>query len=366
VTSMRPGSGLDNTLRLLLRSDSDKRLGTGHALRMLALAQAWKDRGADVLLAASEMVPAVESRFVRESIDVIQIAASPGTTPDAQATAKIAQAWNATVIALDGPQFGSDFQRTLRSDGAVLLLVDDEGSSGPYEADLVLNQNLHADPDLYAKRRAETRLLLGTKYVLLRREFRHLSTVETGVASDVRTILVTLGGADPQNMTSRVIRYLLPVLPRPVELHVILGAANVHGREIDELAEFARGRIRLSRDVQSMVKLMSEADIAITSGGTTVWELAACGVPSIVGSIAPIEDRLLTGLRSTGVFTPVGPFGELDSDALQSVLCALMESASDRRRMSEKAKRLVDGRGCDRVIDAVLTRISTKEEPSRQ
>ena len=72
---------------------------------------------------------------------------------------------------VDGYQFRINYQRALKAAGVRVLVVDDGGRCRDYSADLVLDQGLDSSEDQYRNREAYTRLMLGTRYVMLRREF---------------------------------------------------------------------------------------------------------------------------------------------------------------------------------------------------
>src|ERR1700733_11042670 len=146
-------------------------MGTGHAMRCLALAQAWQDAGGCCIFAMADVTPAVRRKVEEASCEVVAAQAEAGSTDDATQFIRLAQERNATRVVVDGYQFGADYQRALKSAGLRILFIDDYGHAGHYSADLVLNQNVSADERLYANRESYTRLLPGPRYALLRREF---------------------------------------------------------------------------------------------------------------------------------------------------------------------------------------------------
>jgi UDP-2,4-diacetamido-2,4,6-trideoxy-beta-L-altropyranose hydrolase len=163
---------------LLIRCDANLTIGTGHVMRCLALAQAWKNAGGHAAFAMAETTPAVEERIHAETMEVLPLTESAGSTDDALRTAGLARQNAASWVVVDGYVFGLEYQARLKRAGLQVLFLDDIGHAAYYSADLVLNQNAHASQALYPNREASTRLLLGPRFVLLRRECR-LSRVET-------------------------------------------------------------------------------------------------------------------------------------------------------------------------------------------
>ena len=156
---------------LVLRADADHRIGTGHVMRGLALGQAWQDRFSTVHVANACMPPSLVDRLEANGFVVHLMGIEPGSHKDAAATLEIARQVGAEWIAADGYVFGEDFQQAIHASDRRLLLVDDYGHQPKYCADLLLNQNLGAAETLYSEIAPHTRLLLGTPFAMLRRQF---------------------------------------------------------------------------------------------------------------------------------------------------------------------------------------------------
>ena len=158
-------------MNLLFRTDASVGSGTGHVMRCLALAQALQDAGGHAIFAVADATPALEERLRMEKVEHLRPKVIPGSPDDAKETVELAQKKNASWVVVDGYHFGAEYQSLLKAAGLKLLFVDDNGHGESYSADLVLNQNTHARPGLYRKRDPQTRLLLGPRYAMLRREF---------------------------------------------------------------------------------------------------------------------------------------------------------------------------------------------------
>ena len=156
---------------LLIRADAGVRMGTGHVMRCLALAQAWQDRGGRAAYAMAGPAPEIEGRLREEGIDVYGLAEEPGSEDDACSTARLAGALDSRWIVVNGYHFSSHYQRAVKRLGARLLALDDFGALRQYFADIVVNQDPNAEERRYVRREPQTRLLLGTDFTFLRREF---------------------------------------------------------------------------------------------------------------------------------------------------------------------------------------------------
>src|SRR5262249_46041186 len=153
----------DRRLNLLVRADADARMGTGHVMRCLALAQAWREVGGAVTFRTACTVPGLIARLAEAGARVEAVKEVSARPDDADRTRETAERLGAGWLVLDGYHFSGEFQKRVRGDGARLLALDDYGHAEQYWADLVLNQNLHAGPALYPNRATYTQLHLGTR-----------------------------------------------------------------------------------------------------------------------------------------------------------------------------------------------------------
>src|ERR1051326_8299174 len=205
---------------LLVRADAGERMGTGHVMRCLALAQAWHDSGGNTTFLAAGHLTTLSARL-NQAGKVERLDAEAGSDADALETCSRARRLGKSWIVLDGYHFSGGFQRRIKEDGLRLLALDDYGHAEHYWADLVLNQNLYARAETYRNREPHTELLLGTEFALLRHEFSKWRGWRRVVPECASKILVTLGGSDPDNVTLRVIQALALLAIEPLQVAVV-------------------------------------------------------------------------------------------------------------------------------------------------
>jgi UDP-2,4-diacetamido-2,4,6-trideoxy-beta-L-altropyranose hydrolase len=347
------GRALEGKL-LLVRADVSTRIGTGHVMRCLALAQAWQDQGGAVRFALAGPVNPLEARLADEGMSVSRISADPGSNDDARATIGLASNENASWVVVDGYHFGARYQRLLRDAGHRLLVLDDYGHSEHYAADAVLNQNLGADESLYENREAHTRLLLGPRHALLRREFREWRQWRRQVPPSARNVLVTLGGADPDNVTGKVIEALRSLENAGLQSTVVVGASNPHLPALEAAVRGCEDVIRLCRGVTDMPSLLAWADMAIGAGGSSSWERAFLGLPSLIIVLADNQVDLARNCAAAGLGWDIGWHHALKPARITEAIMELAGQADIRAAMASQGHDLVDGRGSERVV-AFLT-----------
>ncbi len=335
---------------LLVRVDSSAEIGTGHAMRCLALAQGWTDAHGRVFTVSAEILPAVRERFEKEGIETIPLAVEPGSAADAASTAALAHERDAEWVAVDGYRFGGAYQKTIRAGGSRLLVFDDYGHAGDYAADLVVNQNASASESLYPHRALHTRFLLGPRYVVLQMAFRSRKVREDPPPAEVRNVLVTMGGVDPKNATLRVLRGLEQAGIKGLQVRVVAGSSYPHRSELEAAANSSTLEVRLERDPPDMAELMAQADLAIAAAGTTSWELACLGVPSLLLAVADNQRDVAQSLDRAGAARSLGSYEGFTEEALASAFQELAHSPTARGEMSRRGRALVDGQGVLRVV----------------
>jgi UDP-2,4-diacetamido-2,4,6-trideoxy-beta-L-altropyranose hydrolase len=336
---------------LLIRADANSAIGTGHVMRCLALAQAWQDAGGQVTFACTELPPFLSQRLETEGCIVSTIDAAPGTDRDLAETRLLAESIAPKWLVLDGYAFGPDYQLTLRDVKWRLLFIDDDGRHENYHADAILNQNAGAAAVLYGKRTHNSRLLLGCEYAMLRREFlrtpRRLATSET-----VSRILLTLGGADSQNLTSQFLTVLWPCIPADCEIYVLIGPANPHVAAMQELAS-TMNRMVLHVAPDNVPQIMADCDLAITAAGSSVYELGYLGVPMLLVVAAENQRPIATALDHLGAAVRIDEFPSSRTADLPSAFERMVSDAALRAQCATKCRQLVDGQGAARVVAAL-------------
>jgi UDP-2,4-diacetamido-2,4,6-trideoxy-beta-L-altropyranose hydrolase len=338
---------------LILRCDASVSIGTGHVMRCLALAQAWQDAGGDAVFVMAQSTPAIEERLREYAVTIETFQQVPGSVEDAQASIEAARACGAKWIVVDGYQFGADYQKGLKKAGLKVLFVDDTGHAEHYLADLVLNQNAHAIAEMYRSRGGNTRLLLGPRYALLRREFASQRNFRREIPAIGRKVLVTMGGSDPENLTSRVIEALTLIEMPELEAVVVAGGSNPHLESLRAATARLGAGVRLLSNVDNMAEWMIWADVAVSAAGTICWEMCLLGLPSLLIDIAPNQTPVAEKLHRLGAAIHFGNAANAVPKTIAASLQELILSKESRATISRKAAELVDGRGAERVVEAI-------------
>ncbi len=269
--------------QFFIRADATTQIGFGHLMRCLALAQAWKKQGGKVTFISACESKSLRNRIANEGFQLVSIGEPYPDPADLETTLLSINnsSSNNSWVVLDGYNFDTDYQQSIKNNGNLLLVIDDTAHIDRYVADIILNQNIIAEELIYSCE-PETKLLLGTDYVLLRDELLAYKNWKREIPKVAKKIIVTMGGSDSDNVTLKVLCALDQVDIDGLEIKAVVGTSNPHLDSLERIAEYNKHKIELLQNVFNMPDLMAWADMAISAGGSTCWELAYLGVPAIL------------------------------------------------------------------------------------
>jgi UDP-2,4-diacetamido-2,4,6-trideoxy-beta-L-altropyranose hydrolase len=344
---------------LLVRADADPAQGAGHVMRCLALVHEWRSRGGSVRFITARPTPRLRRRIELSGAILTEISRAHPNSSELESTLRFlerdqGEANSRRWVILDGYDFDEDYQRQIRRAGCQLLVVDDNAQWSSYDADIVLNHGIHA-PRINYRVGDDTWLLLGTRYALLRSEFVRWRGFKRCTQIRAKNILVTLGGADADNVTLKVIDGLRRLGAFDLEIQVLVGALNPHLEALKRVVAECRN-IHLQTDVIDAAPLMAWADIAVAGSGTTAWELAFMQVPTLLLVLAENQRAVAQGIDHFGAARSLGWAEDVSGAEIAGALRELIDAPDRRQCMAVHGADLVDGLGPQRVVFAMAER----------
>ena len=334
--------------RILIRADAGGMTGTGHVMRMIALAQAYLRRGGSVTIASVSCPAKLVERICSQDIEHHFInTTQPGDSDDARLTAEFAKELGIKWLVVDGYHFDYTYQKHVKSSGLSLLCADDYGYSDRWHCDAILNQNLDANLRIEYKNDLSTaKVLAGSPFCLFREEFLGLPTAKRTWGA-IESLLVTLGGSDPENATEAVLSLLNQACIHPLQIRVLAGADNPH---IECLRSFdSQHRIEVVQNATNMPEQYAWADGIISAGGSTCWEWLYLGLPGAIVTIADNQLPIVKALtESRQVALSLGWFNGSAFGANTKQLSQWINAPAEVCD-AQVAQQLIDGRGADRV-----------------
>ena len=342
---------------MIIRADTSPKMGAGHVMRCLALAQAWQIHGGSVVFAMHSVAPKINARLKGEHANVHIIRAKPNSRDDSTELIDLAHQYQTAWIVVDGYMFDHLYQQAIKDAGYRLLWIDDYGHANHYCADIILNQIPGGDETQYRHRSSSSELMIGTRYALLRREFVERACEDRTFSGDGSRLLVALGGSDPDNMTLKILQSLHLPEHASLEIVVLVGAANPHLSELESWVQQSSLKIHLKHHVSDMPTWIAWADIAIAAAGNTSWEMAFMGLPLITMILADNQRAPAEALHHAGSAINLGWHEAITADTVRRSLNHLLTSPATLEQMSKSGRLLIDGLGPNRVFQRMIQKL---------
>jgi spore coat polysaccharide biosynthesis predicted glycosyltransferase SpsG len=336
---------------VLCRVDAGGDRGLGHLQRCLALAQALQPHGLGTVVLA----PPLDE--VRRRIGAAGCAFEPldalgreaGTARDWRRALDVARARGCELAVCDSYDIDDRYLAALRGGGLFVVAIDDLARH-PFSAHIVVNGAAGVDERSYRSATGDTRFLLGARYALLGPAF--WSPAARCVAAEVTRVLVAVGGGDPYRLLPRLLD-VLDAISSPFAITAVRGPFDAS--RPDTGARRYRHHIDVLEAPATLHDIMSTADVALSAGGQTLYELAATGIPTVAVQAFDNQRMNLQHLMAAGAVRCAGSITDPDLDTrLSSELQAVIADPHERARMSAAARSAVDGRGAIRAADAIV------------
>ena len=323
-------------------------------MRCISIAQAFKDAGEEVVFLVADDNPVVMLERAGMKYKILhtvwnQLIGEIGIVKS------LLKRYGNPVLFIDTYQVSQEYVEALLPYGRICYLGSKPEYLGPIQA--LVNYSTDIDYDFYTSYYAKTtKLLLGAAYAPLRKEFLQVKHIcsETGRCR----ILLTTGNTDPKRYVERILEKIVhKECFLQTEINVVIGGMFDNKESLHQRYEQYEN-VFLYEDVKSMSSLMAISDLAVSANGTTVYELAAAHVPAI--TFAMVEEQLKSArkLAELGVADYCGEiYAEEDhcTDRITERIERYVESPEARDALAEKANNIIDGRGCERIVNTLLT-----------
>ena len=332
-------------------------------MRCLTLARELKDQGWHCTFVCREHKGHLGTKILHEGHQCILLPNNPAVAPsangytgwcgetlqkDAQQTLEeIGNNWFDWLI-VDHYELDVNWETFLRKRIRKSLVIDDLADR-QHDCDILLDQTpCRRKEDYQGLTPAHCRLLLGSRYALLRKEFSRSrpKALKRRGKQPPSSVLLSLGGTDPNNLTLTVLQELEhSLLPDGFNLTVLSGSIPAHRKSAQDFAASSRLSINVLESTDNVAELLSEADLAIGAAGGSSWERASLGLPSILLQTAENQlavFKVLTESQCVAGITEVAGLSD-----------ALSDLQSRYRALSIRSASLVDGGGTFRVVQAL-------------
>jgi UDP-2,4-diacetamido-2,4,6-trideoxy-beta-L-altropyranose hydrolase len=324
-------------LNFLIRVDASNEIGIGHFMRCIALGQMLKDENQNVSFLTKTNNKSLLDRLKKENFKTKKLPDITDILIDAERTLKYARQIDANWIVTDGYIFKTEYQRKIKNSGIKLMCIDDIAECH-YISDIVLNQNLNAEKIYKYSSEPYTKLLLGIKYVLLRREFRNFNNFTREIKKECKNILISMGGSDVKGLSSQLLKYLERISDLQFNIKVIVGPESIITNEIISLSKKSKHSIEILTNVEDLSEYIKWCDISISTSGSIVWELLVFKTPMVLITVAENQENIACELEKEGLSLNLAYIDKPRSENIEDKIQILFRSAELRKIMSERSK----------------------------
>lgn len=340
-------------MSLFIRADGNETIMTGHIMRCLSIAKAARSLGETpvFILADEGMLPLItahgfETLCLHSKWNHLEA--------ELDALSDIIKYRGVSTLMLDSYSVTKKYMQTLR--GQVRLAYLDDLNAFTYPCDILVNYNHYAPLMNYPAQYAgtDTRLLLDCSYAPLREEFSNLPPF--ACAESVQRVLITTGGSDLYNMAGQLVHAIKTSAGlQHLVLEVVCGKLNPHAETLQRLA-LQYPSVTIHQNIETMAKLMQACDIAVTAGGSTLYELCACGTPSIFFTFAD-NQKFAKMAFADSLMLYAGDVRDGQEKCIKNIAAQVEHLSADfalRQSASLEMQQLVDGKGALRLAKELL------------
>ncbi|MBB6215730.1 UDP-2,4-diacetamido-2,4,6-trideoxy-beta-L-altropyranose hydrolase [Anaerosolibacter carboniphilus] len=346
-----------------IRTDGGPGIGMGHIMRCLSLAREFRRSGKRIFFICKQAAGIV--KIIEEGFEVVRLEnespyshSGSDLEKEADNIIKIVQAEDIKVFIIDKYDISADYLLKIKRHVKKLVYIDDL-KKFIYPVDIIINGNITSTYINYEKYSEDQHLLLGPMYNLIREEFRDLPKKK--INENVRSVMLTTGGSDPDQIVLKFLDIILSDTElTSLKIHVIIGNLFTHVTDLKKI-ELQNECVILHENISRISEIMDQVDVAISAGGTTLYELNACGVPTLAFVMADNQEFLVEKMHEKGYVISLGWFHQLEATMFLDQFKVFMKDHKLRENMSERGKKLVDGRGVERIVRYIDNIIESDE-----
>lgn len=338
---------------ILFRVDGYPELGLGHIMRCLSLAGRLKEKNMESTF-LTKNYPEPIKEILNNGHNLKIIPRKLNKKEEINLVLKILKSLEPKAIITDRPYTSDEYLKALKHRGSFLVSIDDLGCKD-FSSDIVIAGYLSCKLKSYNLSPC-SRLYLGVRYLILRKEFEKAHGTKRKIRKRANKILISLGGADWENLTLKVAQALNDI-KKELEITIVQGPLYQHREKLKKFLKESKQDFFIESNAMNMGELMLSSDIAFTAGGETSYELAAMGTPSI--NISQRQHQVINAEEEAkkGFSVNLGLGKQVSKKKILETVENLLENYELRQAMSRKGKQLIDAKGAERIAEIILSSI---------
>ncbi len=335
---------------VLFRVDAAPRVGWEHLSRCLVLAAALQRRRRPAFFLSQLEPGSLGLTVKRGGNEWIDADAPAGSPEDLEEVIREVRRLQPAAVVIDSPSVKEDYLAALRRTG-VLVVSMDSTAGVRFPSRLVINPLLAPNRDSYEFARG-TQILLGARYAVVRPEVRRQRPIRAQEPVQPFRALVALGDDDPQNQSGELAKQLLNC-PKVGRVDVAVRPWHPQLAELQRLAEACPDRLEVASEPAEYPARIARCHFAVTAGNAWSLELACVGVPQLLVVQAEVHWPTAQRLEEEGAASCLGWHENVSAGTVRNAVQDLLGDALERQSMSRCGRKLIDGRGPDRLVTAL-------------
>ena len=351
-------------MQFIIRADASFSIGSGHVMRCLCLAENLTKKGGSVSFICKildgDLIQHIQQKgfqchTIDSSIDDWKQDAIQCETIILEKYQQID--W----LIVDHYGLEKKWEEVMRNCSLKILAFDDLAKQ-EHSVDLILNQNDHCSQKDYSTAPQNTKLLLGSKFAILRECFinnnQHFEYRQT-----VKRIFISFGSFDQTLSTIKVLKACINLSQIPLfkSLEIIL----LYGKD-DNLKKLAQPFLQKLKGLtlmpfkEDIVSDLQQSDIAIGAGGTSLLERLNVGIPNLVTTTADNQTAICEKLSKENKIIYLGEAEQLTPEYIESAIHFFSVNTSLRQQLIHNTQTSVDGKGVERLCNILCSDIKLR------
>lgn len=338
----------EKTLRSMqyFRVDMNPTIATGHMMRCLSIADDVRELGGDVTFIVADEYP-VELCHSR-GYDVIVLDSDwKDMESELPKLAEVIEASQIEELFIDSYQVTPEYLAGLKKHVKVTYL--DDLDKFAYPVDRIICYANYCKQFSYAEEN-NVGHCLGMEYIPLRKVFRNCPQKQ--ISDRIRKVLLLSGGTDSYGIIEKMVERF-----KNVTSIIFVTVCGRYYEGFEELQDKYKGypNLEFYKNVSDLEEYMKKADLAISAGGTTLYELCAVGTPTISYSFADNQLYNVKQFAEDGIIEYAGDVRETDIvEKIQDLYAQYDKNVKLRKERSAMMQRNVDGNGAYRIAKVLL------------